>query len=52
MAVDWLRRLRDVVPYDFLAEFEGMEPAQRQALLDELADRPELWDRESEVLFL
>jgi len=42
----------DVVPYDFLAEFEGMEPAQRQALLDELADRPELWDRESEVLFL
>jgi proteasome lid subunit RPN8/RPN11 len=40
------------LPYDLLAEFEGMEPAQRQALLDELADRPELWDRESEVLFL
>jgi proteasome lid subunit RPN8/RPN11 len=64
-AVDWMhepaldekastgRQLySDVMPYDFLAEFEGMEPAQRQALLDELAERPELWDGESEVLLL
>ena len=61
-AIDWLdtREPRTVMtaaaplsdcalPYDFLAEFEGMEPDQRQALLDELADRPELWDHEPEV---
>ena len=40
------------LPYDFLSEFEKMEPVQRQAILDELAERPELWDRESEVAFL
>ena len=40
------------LPYDFLDEFERMEPAERQFVLDELADRPELWDEESEVMFL
>jgi proteasome lid subunit RPN8/RPN11 len=39
-------------PYDFLSEFEKMEPVQRQLILDELAERPELWDRESEVVIL
>jgi proteasome lid subunit RPN8/RPN11 len=39
------------LPYDFLEEFEKMEPEERQFILDELADRPELWD-ESEVMFL
>jgi len=36
---------------DIIAEFEDMEPAERQFILDELADRPELWDDE-EVLQL
>ena len=40
------------LPYDFLGEFEKMEPVQRQLILDELAERPELWDRESEVVIL
>jgi len=39
------------LPYDFLDEFERMEPAERQFILDELADRPELWDEE-EVMTL
>jgi hypothetical protein len=34
------------LPYDFLDEFENMEPAERQFILDELADRPELWNEE------
>jgi len=29
-----------------------MDPVQKQLILDELADRPDLWDEESEVLFL
>ena len=29
-----------------------MEPAERQFILDELADKPELWDEEQEVMFL
>ncbi|MHC4638313.1 MAG: hypothetical protein ACYTBP_15270 [Planctomycetota bacterium] len=36
-------------PYDFLDEFEKMEPEERQIILDELAERPELWD-EKEVM--
>ena len=40
------------LPYNFLEEFENMEPAERQFILDELADRPELWDEESEVMCL
>lgn len=40
------------LPYGFLDEFERMEPQERQFLLNELTDRPELWDEESEVAFL
>jgi len=40
------------LPYDFLDEFEKMEPAERQFILDELAERPELWDEEQEVMCL
>ena len=38
------------VPDDWLQEFEAMEPAERQYVLDELAGRPELWE-ESEVAY-
>jgi len=34
------------LPYEFINEFEKMEPAERQFILDELADRPDLWDDE------
>jgi proteasome lid subunit RPN8/RPN11 len=34
--------------YDLLAELEDMEAAERQLFLDELAERPELWNSESE----
>ena len=40
------------LPYDFLEEFENMQPEERQFILDELADRPELWNQESEEIFL
>ena len=40
-----------VLPYDFIDEFERMEPQERQFILDELAERPELWD-EKEVMTL
>jgi proteasome lid subunit RPN8/RPN11 len=40
------------LPYDFIDEFERMESAERQFVLDELADRPELWNEEEEVMFL
>lgn len=40
------------LPYDFINEFEQMEPEERQFILDELADRPELWDEEQEVMIL
>jgi len=40
------------LPCDFLNEFEQMEPAERQFILDELAERPELWEEEREVMFL
>ncbi len=40
------------LPCDFINEFEKMEPAERQFILDELAERPELWEEESEVMFL
>ena len=32
------------VPTDWVEEFEAMEPAERQYLLDELAGRPDLWE--------
>lgn len=40
------------LPYDFLDGFEKMEPAERQFVLDELAERPDLWNEESEVMFI
>jgi len=40
------------LPYDFLEELEKMEPEERHFILDELADRPDLWDEESEVMYL
>lgn len=40
------------LPYDFINELEQMDPSERQFVLDELADRPELWDEESEVMYL
>lgn len=39
------------LPYDFVDEFEKMEPAERQFILDELAERPDLWNDE-EVMAL
>jgi proteasome lid subunit RPN8/RPN11 len=39
------------LPYDFIDEFERMEPQERQFILDELAECPELWD-EKEVMIL
>jgi proteasome lid subunit RPN8/RPN11 len=39
------------LPYDFIDEFESMEPEERQFILDELSERPELWD-EKEVMTL
>jgi hypothetical protein len=45
-------RANYAVPYDFMDEFERMEPAERQFILDELAGRPELWDQEGEVMTL
>ena len=38
------------LPYDFLDEFEKMEPPERQFILDELADRPDLWDEEGVMI--
>jgi proteasome lid subunit RPN8/RPN11 len=63
-AVEWLARKSDpelqandhdlsgfTLPYDFIDEFERMQPEQRQIILDELAERPDLWD-EKEVMVL
>jgi len=36
---------------EFLEEFEEMEPAERQFVLNELGARPDLWDDESGVMF-
>jgi len=35
---------------DMFAEFEAMEPDERQLFIEELAGRPDLWDGESEVM--
>jgi proteasome lid subunit RPN8/RPN11 len=40
------------LPYDVLEEFKKMEPAERQFVLDELADSPDLWDEDEEVMYL
>lgn len=41
----------DAVSYDFMEELEQMDVDERQIYLDELAERPDLWDRE-EVMYL
>jgi proteasome lid subunit RPN8/RPN11 len=38
------------LPYDFIEEFERMEPEERQFILDELAERPDLWNEEEVML--
>ncbi len=38
-------------PEDWLEDLEAMEPAERQAILDELGIRPDLWEEREEVLF-
>jgi proteasome lid subunit RPN8/RPN11 len=40
------------LPYDFIEELENMNPTERQIILDELAARPDLWNEESEVMYL
>jgi len=40
------------LPSDFITELERMEPAERKFILDELADRPDLWDEDEEVMFI
>jgi len=53
LTVSSLDEIEDLaLPDEFLAEFEQMEPAERQYVLDELAERPELWDEESEVMYI
>jgi proteasome lid subunit RPN8/RPN11 len=37
---------------DFVSELEKLGPLERQLILDELAERPDLWNNEQEVLFL
>lgn len=39
------------LPQDIIDQLENMEPEERQAVLDELAIRHDLWDQESEAIF-
>ena len=39
------------LPYDFIDEFEKMDLVQRQLIIDELAEREDLWDDEG-VMYL
>ena len=39
------------MPEEWIERLEGMDPAERQEFLDELAARPDLWGEESEVMF-
>jgi len=41
-----IRSTAPALTTDLLDEFERMDPVQRQLILDELADRPELWSSE------
>lgn len=43
---------RLALPQEFIEEFERMEPAERQLVLDELAARTDLWDDEESEVFL
>ena len=42
---------RYALPYDFIDELEGMNPDERQFMLDELGVRPDPCDEEREVIF-
>ena len=46
---DWSRY---ALPYDFMDEFELMDPQERRFILDELAGQPDLWNEEEEVMSL
>jgi proteasome lid subunit RPN8/RPN11 len=37
--------------FDLIRELEKIDPVQRQLILDELAERPDLWGDEEEVMF-
>jgi hypothetical protein len=37
--------------YDFIDELEKLDPIERQIVLDELANRPDLWN-DGEVMFI
>jgi len=39
------------MPYDLISEFEKMNPEERRLILDELAERPDLWEDEG-VMYL
>ena len=46
-----LRTLSDYsLPGDLLEQLEEMEPAERKAVLDELAVRPDLWEDADEIV--
>ncbi len=65
-AVDWFSQPLPVVPKrsdtavstsddisnDLVSELEKLGPLEWQLILDELAERPDLWNNEQEVLFL
>jgi proteasome lid subunit RPN8/RPN11 len=65
-AVDWFNMPLPVVPKssettpslnnsvssDLVSELEKLGPLERQLILDELAERPDLWNDEQEVLLL
>jgi len=40
------------LPYDFIDEFDQMEPCERQFVLNELAARPESYDDYQEGMYL
>lgn len=41
-----------IMPSEWLEEFEKMEPAERQFILDELSAKPELWDTDEGVIYI
>ncbi|OHB53667.1 MAG: hypothetical protein A2Y10_13065 [Planctomycetes bacterium GWF2_41_51] len=41
-----------ILPTEWLEEFERMEPAERQFIIDELSVRPELWNQDEGVMYI
>jgi len=39
------------LPYDFMNEFEKMNPEEHRLILDELAERPDLWEDEGVIIY-